>query len=94
MGVIQQEWRQKLVITLQERHTLSMELNHGKATKWGPSFPPPFHPVNDFPCIAEQNATQNKSVATQREQVMAATPGVRPHYNLRTRRPRTQVYAK
>ena len=32
--------------------------------------------------------------AIERHQVMAATPGVRHHYNLRTRRPRTQVYAE
>ena len=29
----------------------------------------------------------------EREQVVAATTGVRNHYNLRMRRPRTQVFA-
>ena len=35
-----------------------------------------------------------RRAAIERHQVRAATPGVRPHYNLRTRRPRTQVYAE
>ena len=35
-----------------------------------------------------------RRASIERDQVMAATPGVRPHYNLRTRRPRMQYYAE
>ncbi len=35
-----------------------------------------------------------RKAATIREQLMAATLGIRPHYNLRMKWPRTQVYTE